>query len=273
MGQIPTQIAAAARRAGAPALAAALLALWGCAAALPPPPTAPLRPRDDVAIESYKFRVAVRDFTDQTGQAGDLAKTIPDIMATSLFKVGRIDLYQREPFRGAGGADATVMIERLIEARTVDGVLSGTVTRFSRVEKTIVIDLRLLSRNGAVMYADQHTLTFTGRRAMEITRADVAALASAISKAVPRLKDMRIANKNAAAVTLDGGSDRGLVAGMTGYVQTYLDKVNDPETGKIPMPTPLTVGEIVIDHVNKDSAIGRILAGDDVRVGDWVRFK
>jgi hypothetical protein len=260
-------------RAVALMLSAALFAVWGCAAAAPPPPTAPFRPRDDVAIESYKFRVAVSDFTDQTGLAGDLAKTIPDILATGLFKAGRVDLYQREPFRGAGGADATAMIERLVEARTIDGVLAGTVTRFSRVEKTIVIEVRLLSRNRAVMYADQHTLTFTGRRAMEITRDDVAGLASAISKAVPRLKDMRIANKNAAVVTLEGGSDRGLVPGMTGYVQTYLDKVNDPDTGKIPVPTPLVVGEIVIDHVSKDSAIGRILAGEDVRVGDTVRFK
>jgi hypothetical protein len=272
MGQSATQIAGAPIRA-ALAVGGALLAVWGCAAVLPPPPTAPFRPRDDVAIESYKFRVAVGDFSDQTGQVGDLAKTIPDILATSLFKVGRIDLYQREPFRGATGADARAMTERLIEARTIDGVLAGTVTRFSRVEKTIVIEVRLVSRNNAVMYADQHTLTFTGRRAMEITRDDVAGLAGAISKAVPRLKDMRIANKNAAAVTLDGGADRGLVPGMTGYVQTYLDKINDPDTGKVPVPTPLVVGEIVIDHVNQDSAIGRILAGEDVRVGDSVRFK
>lgn len=259
-----------ARTAGA---ALVLLALCGCAPVTAPPLTAPLRPRDDVAIESYKFRVAVTDFTDQTGQAGDLARTIPDILATSLFKAGRVDLYQREPFRGAGGPDAMAQIERLAEARTIDGVLSGTVTRFSRIDKTIVIEVRLLSRNHAVMYADQHTLAFTGRRAIEITRDDVTGMANAISKAVPRLKDMRIAHKNAAAVTLDGGSDRGLVPGMTGYVQTYLDKINDPDTGKIPAPAPLVVGEIVIDHVNKESAIGRILAGDDVRVGDTVRFK
>lgn len=145
--------------------------VWGCGGeVLLPPPTAPFRPREDVSIENYKFRVAVMDFTDQTGQAGDLIKTIPDILTTVLFKSGRLDLYEREPLRGLPARDAGEAIQGLIERRMIDGVISGTVTRFSRTEKTIVMELRLLSRNKAVMYADQHTLSFKGRREMEITR-------------------------------------------------------------------------------------------------------
>jgi len=130
-----------------------------------------------------------------------------------------------------------------------------------------------LSRNKAVMYADQHTLSFKGRREMEITRDDVVSLGEAISKAVPRVPDMKIAGKNAAQITLGAGSNKGLVAGMTGYVQAYLDKVNDPETGEIPKPTPMIVGEVVIDQVSDDTAIGRVIAGDDILVNDTLRFK
>lgn len=248
--------------------------VWGCGGGiLLPPPTAPLRPREDVSVENYKFRVAVMDFTDQTGQAGDLVKTVPDILTTVLFKSGRLDLYERDPLRGISTRDAGEVIQGLMEKRMIDGVVSGTVTRFSRTEKSIVMELRLLSRNKAVMYADQHTLSFKGRREMEITRDDVVSLGEAISKAVPRVPDMKIVSKNAGQITLSGGSNKSLVAGMTGYVQAYLDKVNDPETGEIPKPTPVIVGEVVIDQVSEDTAIGRIISGDDILVNDTLRFK
>lgn len=246
----------------------------GCASSpMTPPTTAPFRPREDVAIESYKFRIAVVDFTDQTGQAGDLVKTVPDILTTALFKLGRVDLYERASLRGVSGRDAAQMAQELMDKRAIDGVLSGTVTRFSRLEKKIVIEVRLTSRNKAVMYADQHTLSFIGRREMEIRRDDVVLLGEAVSKAIPRVPDMKIVSKSASIVTLGSGSNEGLVAGMTGYVQAILDKVNDPDTGEIPKPTFVVVGEVVIDHVNKDTSVGRILSGEDVLVNDIVRFK
>jgi hypothetical protein len=247
--------------------------VWGCGEILLPPPTAPFRPREEVSLENFKFRVAVMDFTDQTGQAGDLVKTIPDILTTVVFKSGRLDLYERDPLRGLSAKDSAEMVQGLIEKRVIDGVISGTVTRFSRSEKTIVMELRLQSRNKAVMYADQHTLTFKGRREMEITRDDVVSLGDAISKAVPRVTDMKIVSKSAGQVTLSGGSNKSLVVGMTGYVQAFLEKVNDPETGEIPKPTPMIVGEVVIDQVGDDTAIGRVIAGDDILVNDTLRFK
>jgi hypothetical protein len=247
--------------------------VWGCGGIVSPPLTAPFRPREDVTIENFKFRVAVMDFTDQTGQAGDLVKTIPDILTTVLFKSGRLDLYERDPLRGLSAKDAGEAIQNLMDKRMIDGVISGTVTRFSRVDKKIVMDLRLLSRNKAVMYADQHTLSFQGRRSMEITRDDVESLGEAISKAVPRVPDMKIVSKNGNLITLSGGSNKGLVAGMTGYVQAYLEKVNDPETGEIPKPTPVIVGEVIIDQVGGDSAMGRIVTGEDIHVNDTLRYK
>jgi len=254
-------------------LLACLLWILGCGAILPPPPTAPFRPRDEVQIENYKFRVAVLDFSDQTGQAGDLIKTIPDILTTELFKLGRLDLYERDSLRGLSTHDAGDLVEGLMNKGAIDGVISGTVTRFSRTEKTIVIEVRLLSRNKAVMYADQRSLAYSGRRAMEISRDDVFSLGEAISQAVPNVPDLKIVSKNASQITLNGGSNKGLVAGMTGYVQAYLEKINDPETGEIPRPTYVIVGEVVIDNVSEDSAIGRIVLGDDVLVGDTLHFK
>jgi hypothetical protein len=267
MGQIPFKIAVRFLFLGL------LIGLQGCGSLPTPPPTAPLRPREDATVESFKFRVAIVDFTDQTGQAGDLIKTTPDVLTTVLFKSGRIDLYEREPLRGASQRDADALIEKLMEKRAIDGVISGTVTRFSRADKSIQIEVRLLSRNKAVMYADQHTLSFVGRRQMEITREDVQSMGAAISKAVPRVADMKIINKAGNVITLGGGSAQGLVAGLTGYVQAYLDKVTDPETGENPSPTPIMVGEVVIDQVGKDTSLGRIITGEDVMVNDTVRFK
>ena len=254
-------------------LSGAVVAIAGCASNPWPPPTAPFSPREEVTIESYKFRAAVVDFTDQTGRAGDLIKTIPDILTTTLFKSNRIDLYERNPLRGISAQDSTAMVEGLIEKRIIDGVISGAVTQISGTEKKVVIELRLLGRNKAVMYADHHTLTFRGRRVMEINREDVVNLAKTLSAAVPTVKRTKIVDKSGNRVTLSAGSDKGLIAGMLGYVQAPLDKVTDPVTGEIPRPTYVIVGEIVIDQVTSSSATGHVVAGDDVRSQDIVQFK
>ena len=250
-----------------------VLTAWGCGSAPLPPPTAPFPPRDEVPVESYKFRVAVSDFTDQTERARNLVKTIPDILTTALFKSGRVDLYERDTLRGLSAQDTTSVIRDLMDRRMIDGVISGTITRVAGSKKTIVVEIRLLSRSKAVMYADNHTLTFRGRRVMEINRDDVISLAETISKAMPHAPDIKIVSKSGDRITLGGGKNKGLIAGMMGYVQAPIDKVSDPETGKVPRPSYVIVGEVVIDQVTQDSATGRILTGEDIRPNDIVRFK
>jgi hypothetical protein len=245
----------------------------GCGSATLPPPSAPFPPRDEVPVESYKFRVAVSDFTDQTERAGNLVNTIPDILTTALFKSGRVDLYERDTLRELSAQDTTNVIRDLMDRRMIDGVISGTITRVTGSQKMIVVEIRLLSRNKAVMYADNHTLTFRGRRVMEINRDDVIALAETISKAMPPAPDIKIVSKSGDRVTLGGGENKGLIAGMMGYVQAIIDKVSDPETGEVPRPAYVIVGEVVIDQVTQDSATGRILTGEDIRPNDIVRFK
>ncbi len=245
----------------------------GCASDGMPPPTSPFPPRGEVLIESYKFRVAIVDFTDQTGLAGELIKTIPDILTTTIFKDGRIDLYERNALRGVSSQDSTALVQDLMEKRIIDGVISGAVTRISGSEKEVVVELRLNSRNKAVMYADSHVLTFRGRRSMEIIREDVAELAKAISNAVPSAREVKVLSKSGTRITLSGGSDNGLIVGMMGYVQSPIDKVTDPVTGDIPRPTYVIVGEVVVDQVTPGSSTGRVLAGDDIRARDVVKFK
>ncbi|MEW6325521.1 MAG: hypothetical protein AB1515_09070 [Nitrospirota bacterium] len=254
-------------------MAIAGLLLCGCASVPMPPPTTPFPPRTEVPVESYHFRAAVMDFTDQTGRAGDLVKTIPDILTTALFKLNRIDLYQREPLRGAPPQEAKTLVQNLMDKRVIDGVITGTITQLSGLEKQVVLELRLISRNQAVMYAEDHTLSFGGRRVMEIDRKDVFAVAQSVTAAVPPAKEIRIANRVGGRVTLERGADAGLIAGMTGYVQAALEKIADPVTGEAPKPAYVIVGEIVIDQVTHDSAIGRIIAGDDIRARDLVRLK
>ena len=249
------------------------LFIWGCTSMSLPPPSAPFPPRDVIGIESYKFRVAVSDFSDQTGRAGDLVKTIPDILTTALFKSGRVDLYEREPLRGLSAQDSSKTLKQLMDDRMIDGIISGTVTRFTGSKKTIVVELQLLSRNKAVMYADSHILPFRGRRVMEVNRDKVVELAGIISKAIPTATDTKILSKSGTRITLEGGLDKGLITGMMGYVQARLAKINDPETGDIPRPSYVIVGEIVIEQVTKDSSNAKIISGQDIRPNDLVRFK
>jgi hypothetical protein len=246
--------------------------LWGCASTMPPL-TVPLPPRNEIPIESYKFRVAVLDFTDQTGLAGDLVKSIPDILTTALFKLDRVDLYERTPLRGLLPQDASTRIQQLMEQRAIDGVITGTVTRFTGIQKTLVIELRLHSRNQAVMYASDHTLTFQGRRVMEINRDGVIAIAKTVSAAIPTVPDAEVTSKVMNRVELDKGRDAGLVEGLTGYVQARRQTINNPETGAAANPAYDIVAEIVVEQVSQDSAIGRIILGEDITAGDLVRFK
>ena len=249
------------------------LIVSGCSSMTLPPPTVPFPPRNEVSIESYKFRAAVVDFTDQTGRAGDLVKTIPDILTTALFKSGRIDLHEREALRGLSPQDANKQVQSLMEKRLIDGVISGTITRFTGSKKIVVVELRLLSRNKAVMYADAHTLSFQGRRVMEVKRSDVVVLARTISEAIPSVPDIKISSKSGTRITLSSGSNKGLIPGMIGYARASIDKVSDPNTGEMPRPAYVIVGEVVIDQVGKDSAIGRMIVGEDIRVEDSIRFK
>jgi hypothetical protein len=254
-------------------LAGLVLLAAGCGTVTIPPPTAPMPPRDEVSIQSYKFRAAVIDFSDQTGLAGDLVKTIPDILTTTLFKLGRIEMYERNPLRGLSAQESGQMIEDLMNERAIDGVISGTITQISGNDKKVVVELRLLGRNKAVMYADHQTMRFEGRRVMEVNRDDVASLARAISAAVPTVKPAKIVSKSGQRITLGAGSEEGLIAGLMGYVQAPLDLITDPDTGEIPRPSYVIVGEVVVDQVGKNSSTGRILAGDDIRPDDTVQFK
>ena len=249
------------------------LAILACSSMSLPPLTAPFPPREEISVESYKFRVAVVDFADQTGRAGDLSKTIPDILATMIFKLKRVDIYDRSTLRGLPSDETDILIKDLLEKRVIDGVIAGTVTRFTGTQKSLVVEMRLLSRNNAVMYANDRTVTFRGRRVMEVNRGDVAAIATAISSSIPTVSDAPVASKVSDHVVIEHGAKTGVIVGMTGYIQARRDTVNDPETGAVATPAYVTVAEIVIDQVNRDTSTGRIVAGRDVRVNDIVRFK
>ena len=96
------------------------------------------------APKSYRFRVAVQDFIDQTNSAGDLVRTIPDILTTNLFDTRRYDIYDRGQLRDKSSGQAEKLIKQLTDEYEIDGVIVGSITRFSPQSRELTVDVRVI---------------------------------------------------------------------------------------------------------------------------------
>lgn len=259
---------------------------------------APLRPilvapsRGRLPVEplpkSYKFRVAVLDFIDQTNAAGDLVRTIPDILTTTLFGVGRYEIYDRGQLRDKSPKEVEKIIENKLrgECQTVgnqifclppiiDGEIIGSITRFSPNDKQMTIDLRLISsQSGAVMFATQHTLRYTGILDVKVERDDITALCDQIKNAIPVLPDARIASKNGDEIVINAGDLTGVKKGMALLVYATGDTLRDPGTGD-DLTSRIIVGEAHVTAVEERISRATLLRRrqQNVRQGDLVHFK
>jgi hypothetical protein len=249
---------------------------------LSPPARPPLvspgrgRPALNPPPEAYKFRLAVLDFIDQTNSAGDLVRTIPDILTTSLFDTERYDIYDRGQLRERTSREAEQMIRDLTSTFRIDGVLMGSITRFSPQAQEMTVDIRLINAHSqAVMFAREQTLRYTGVLDVKVERQDLKTLAQQIAQAIPKLSDVRVAATNGAEAVLNVGEAQMVRKGMSAFVIATGDTLEDPVSGDV-LVSRYIIAEGFVNAVEPSVTHLRLLPGRgerSVRPGDLVHFK
>jgi len=185
---------------------------------------------------SYKFRVAVLDFTDQTNSAGDLVRTIPDILTTKLFELKRYDIFDRGQLRNKSPREVDDDIRKLKDNHVIDGMIVGSITRFSPQDHKMTIDIRLINAySAAVMHASRQEVSYRGTLDVEVDGADVEKLAQGVREAIPdkdAITGARIQSVNSDEVVITAGEDKNVKKGMAALIYASGDSISDPVSGE-----------------------------------------
>jgi hypothetical protein len=249
--------------------------LTGCATM--PPTMAPSPPRRGIQPRSYKMKVAVFNFVDQTGSAGKLIQTIPDILATELYNTGRFELKERAELREIDPAQNNAVQEQ--NKLQVDTFLVGSITQFSVDEKIMTLDVRAINAfNGTVMYAGGHNVRYTGVLEVKVNRDDIKLIAEDIEAEFPELGDpsTQIISMSGDAININLGRDHGAKVGMACLVISSGDTISDPSSGES-LAQEVYVGEAYIVEVQEKTSKA-IVADNPVSkprpfLHDRIRFK
>jgi hypothetical protein len=256
------------------------LALYGCMSI--PPTATSVQPRRAIQPRSYKMKLAVFNFVDQTASAGKLVETIPDVLATELFSTGRFDLKERAELRGIEPADVKAIRDRY--TFEVDAFLVGSITRFSVADKTMTLDVRAINAaQGTVMYAGHHDVHYEGVLDVKAQRSDIKNIAQEIETALPKLggADTKVSSLSGNFITINLGEVNGAKVGMGALVISRGDTIKDPTTSQ-ELGDEIVVGEAyIVEVMDKTSkaVLVPIRVRDNlgeppkVRLGDGVRFK
>ena len=225
---------------------------------------------------SYRFRVAVLDFIDQTNSAGDLVRTIPDILTTNLFETQRYDIFDRGQLRDKGSKQAEEEIRKLKDSFLIDGVIVGSITRFSPQTKELTVDIRVINAQSTqVMFAVQHTVHYTGVLDVKVDRDDITTLSTKVAQSIPKVTDARIAATNGSEIVISVGEEQNVKKGMAIFVVAAGDTLEDPTTGDA-LSSRYIIAEAYVTAVEPritHAQVFHINAGSWVRPGDLVHFK
>jgi hypothetical protein len=254
----------------------ALTALGACI--MMPPTLPPETPRRGIRPRSYKMKLAVFNFTDQTGSAGKLIETIPDMLSTELFTTRRFELSERAEIRGIEARE----IEKIRSEYKlrVDAFLVGGITRFSVDDKTMTLDVRAINAyNGTVMFASHFDVHYSGVLDVKANREDVAKIAEAVYRAFPELGDpnVRVVSLSGRTVTINLGRQDGVKVGMGALIIARGDTLKDPVSGD-ELADEIYVGEVYVveagDKTSKAIIAQQAVEGTpSVKLNDAIRFK
>ena len=231
---------------------AALLLAEGCATL--PPSLPPTQPRRGITPRSYKMKIAVFNFIDQTGSAGKLVETLPDMLSTELFGTQRFEVKERAELRSVDPQQTKAINERY--KLELDALLVGSITRFSVEEKVMTLDVRVYNAfNGTVMFASAFDVRYVGVIDAKADRKDIVRVAEAVYAAFPVLGDVtvRVAGMSGNIVTINLGEKDGVKAGMGALVIARGDTLKDPVTRE-ELGDAIYVGETYVIEVGQKSS-------------------
>lgn len=274
-----------------------------------PPPTPPMAemalPPSFLTPRSQRYRLAVREFVDQTGKAPGLAHSVGEVLVTALHAGSRFELYdlRNEPPAAAPpsasepATDAAAPAPRPADGYrdlqgVVDGVLESYVTAVSQESRgggRLEIDYRVVDPYTRMVVASGDARV--GLQGDVVVRKDVASLAAAVSApfVAPELLadyglEVREVTLDAEEVklTLSGGSDQQIRRGFVGFVyeedlhaqvERYLAKF------VVVNVFPNAAVGVVVDHCNavdrcrEGEAVAAVEQARSIHVGSRVRFK
>lgn len=257
---------------------ACLLAIAACTSIPPTYVTKP--PRRGISPRSYKMKLAVFNFVDQTGSAGKLIETMPDILATELFSTKRFELKERAELREVDPSQMDKIRDKY--KYEVDTFIVGAITRFSVEDKTMTLDVRAFNAyNGTVMYAGHHDVHYQGVLDVKAERKDIEAIAEALYRAFPKLGgiDSKVVSLSGEYVTINLGEKDGAKIGMGALVIAGGDTIKDPVSHET-LAHEIYVGEVYIVEVKEKTSKAVItkpgshsVEEPSVRLHDGIQFK
>jgi hypothetical protein len=298
------------RRGVALACAVVLAATLGCQtvgrtidAPVASPPLAEMSlPPSFLTPRSQHYRLAVRDFVDQTGSAKGPAHSAGEVLVTALHAGDRFELYDMRGRAPVAALDDGVESVTVIAAEpgdeyrslqgVVDGVLESYVTAVRKDAKgngRIEVDYRVVDPyTGGVVSSGNARVGLSGGA---LVRKDVSKLADALSRGFVspdslaehglEVREVKLDDK-VVQLTLSGGSAQQIRRGFVGFVyQEDLHARVERYLAKFVVVNvfPEAAVGVVVDHCN---AVDRCAEGQEVaaveqarsiHVGSRVRFK
>jgi hypothetical protein len=254
----------------------ALLALVACRAPNEPPTPFPTGARTRLIVQK-QFKLGNMDFGD-----GELSSAIPAMLLTEIAAGGRFSVYEGGGIRGRKNAAITESSAQ----KYTDGYLSGTVT--SKSPTDACVDVRLSnSFNHEVLFAKETCLTLeAGESVMKPDREAMKRLADEISRTIKEVGNAYITSVDGRLIFIDVVKEKGLIAGMVGYVVSTGSSIDDKKIHEsvanfsgvdpsriVAASTPIVVGEVVIVQVEEKFAVAELYRGDYALPGDTVFFK
>jgi len=254
---------------------ALLLALAVVAGCITPPPTLPPpKARRGIMPRSYKMKLAVLNFVDQTGKAGKLVQTVPDILATELFNTKRFELKERSELRQL---DPTKLEDITKQYQPyVDAFLVGSITHFSSESQVMTIEIRVINAwNGTIMYASPHDVHYTTGDG-SAARDDLTRIAESLLTTFPTLSgpEVKVISLSGKTIMINVGEKDGMKSGMGVLIVAHGDMVKDPVTGER-LTDEVMVGEAYVVNVMPKTCQAALMDAPPpvVKIGDSVLVK
>ena len=272
-----------------------------------PPPLVPIVPaRATIIPYSQAMSLALFNFVDQTGKAGQITEALPDALSTLIYQSARFAVRDRGQLRHddfgqlaaawqkhqkhddsirkqegdlrANRAQAQSFLQNEFGSilATTDAIFIGAVTEIK--EGLLSVDYRVInSQSRVVLYAASQKIHFTRSGAqIEFERDDLKRLVRMVLNAFPDPKNLRIGQvlvQDGSILTIDLGTKDKIMVGLNALVLAPGEQVLKTPKGE-EVRNVMYLGEAYVVAVYENSCKLVVFHhDDDYRVGDNIKFK